>query len=525
MVVKRIALIQPLFPRGKSLGIQKAPESIMVLAGLLEKLGYCVCMFHEAVGAKLQEEIEFFSPDFVGISTMTPNFPEGRRIAMELKLWRPKLPIALGGWHASGCVHAYLSGQENESIRELLNPCSPFDYVVAGEGEEALPYLLRCLVNDSPIQPGNGISFFNDGQMWVNPSVRVKNLEQLPWPSWSGLNVGSYRDQRSGALDLSVHFNRSCRFKCGFCSTPVVYGQGVRTIPAREAVEYIEYLVERFRPQVITFTDEDFFAQPRWVDELVGLLKNRNFASKYGVSFDTFASVNDLHRYREQNHAGFLDRMTAAGFRSFTIGIESFNPEVLIRYNKEQMILPMMSREERRAYAGLELRQKRVMLVKHYHQRVQEAINFACEHDLLVVGDYMIGNLGESVADVRMGFKMFKRLHNLVVAYIPVFTPFPGTSVWAEAYSSGCLPRLNDGGINWGCFDASSGVIDQGYDVAAIRNEMEIQFYTSDRYWEDMNKMLHLKPESRAMFEGRFNYLDREFPGDPRIQQMILLLS
>jgi len=524
--MRKIALVQPLIQTGKSLGIKKAPESIMALAGLLESLGYTVRMFHAAASSELQADLETFNPSFVGISTMTSNFTEAQKIARTFKSRKPNAPIILGGWHASGCVQAHLSNQESETVSELLNPNSPFDYVVAGEGEEALPYLLHCLENGSQVQDGNGISYFKDGQMHVSlPAPRVKGLGHLPWPSWSGLDIDSYRDQRSGDLDLSVHFSRSCRFCCGFCSTPVVYGQGVRTVPARYAVEYIEHILNLYRPQVITFTDEDFFAQPRWVEELVGLLEEKDLTGKYGVSFDTFASINDLHRYRERNQGRFLDRMKAVGFGSFTIGVESFNADVLVRYNKELMILPTMTREDRSTYAGLDNEQKKLMLVTHYRKRAQEAINFASEHGLLVVGDYMLGNLDESMEDVRAGFEIFKGLDNLLIAYIPVFTPFPGTKVWGNAYSSGLLPRNHDGSIDWTRFDASAGALSLGYDIGALRNELEIEFYTSNRYRRDMLIKLGQNPASKALFLGRFNYLNREFSGDPRVQEMLALLS
>lgn len=522
----KIALVQPLIRVGKSLGIMKAPESIMALAGLLESMGYTVRMFHAAASSELQAELETYNPNFVGISTMTPNFPEAQKIARAFKNRMPNVPIVLGGWHASGCVHAHLSGQESETISELLNPNSPFDYVVAGEGEHALPYLLHCLEGDNPVQDGNGVSYFSGGQMHISlPASRVKDLDHLPWPSWSGLEIDSYRDKRSGDLDLSVHFNRSCRFRCGFCSTPVVYGKGVRTVPARQAVEYLEHILNRFRPQVITFTDEDFFAQSSWVEEVVSLLEQKDLAGKFGVSFDTFASINDLYRFRERGQGEFLDRMKGVGFGSFTIGVESFNADVLLHYNKEMMILPTMSPEERNAYGRMSDDQKKRALIIHYRKRAQEAINFASEHNLLVVGDYMLGNIGESEADVRTGFEIFTNLENLLIAYIPVFTPFPGTKVWADAYSSGLLPKNSEGNIDWVRFDASAGALNLGYDIEALRNELEVEFYTSARYQRNMLEIVRKTPARKVLFLGRFKYLERLFPDDRRVQGMLDLLS
>lgn len=523
----RVALIQPV-PRlrSKSLGIFKSPESIQALAGQLEAFGYNVRMYHSSTGWGMMIRLLLFNPNVVGVSTMTPNFLEGKRIAQLLKLWRPRLPIVLGGWHASGAIQAHLHGQESESLGEILNPNSPFDYVVAGEGEEIFPRLIASLLAGKEVEAEPGVSIFRNGEIQVGGSTpRITNLREIAEPSWSGLKIKRYRDKRSGALDLSVHFNRSCRFQCAFCSTPTVYGHGVRVTPALQAFAYLKSVVVTHRPQVITFTDEDFFAHMSWVEELVSLLETDNLAKQFGVSFDTFASINDIHRLRKAGKGYFLDRMRAVGFGSFTIGVESFNPNILLAYNKEMMILPTMSREERGTYTGLDNDQKKRALVTHYRKRTQEAINFASEHGLLVVGDYILGNLGESVEDVRAGFEIFKNLENLLLAYIPVFTPFPGTKIWGDAYSSGLLPRNPDGNIDWMRFNASAGALNLGYDIGALRNELEIEFYTSSRYRRDMLKNLESTPALRGLFVGRFSYLGRLFPGDVRVREMIQLLG
>src|SRR3989339_1684081 len=116
----RVALIQPV-PRlrSKSLGIFKSPESIQALAGQLEAFGYNVRMYHSSTGWGMMIRLLLFNPNVVGVSTMTPNFLEGKRNAQLLKLWRPRLPIVIGGWHALGAIQAHLHGQESESLGEI----------------------------------------------------------------------------------------------------------------------------------------------------------------------------------------------------------------------------------------------------------------------------------------------------------------------------------------------------------------------------------------------------------------------
>jgi radical SAM superfamily enzyme YgiQ (UPF0313 family) len=497
----------------------------MALAGVLEQLGYVVRMFHAAANQALWDALQAFNPDFMGMSTMTMNYPEGRRVAEWAKRWRPNLPIALGGWHASGCVQAHLLGQESESLGELLSPSSPFDYVVAGEGEQAMPDLLRKLEQGSPIEAGDGVSLFRNGQMRVSPPAkRIRDLAALAMPSWSGLGINTYRDLRDGALDLSVHFNRGCRFKCGFCATPVVYGPRVTCTPAAQAVVYIRHILETYHPQVVTFTDEDFFAHISWVEELVGLLEQGDLASRHRVSFDTFASINDLIRLKEKKE-DLLGRMKKAGFRLLTVGVESFNAKVLLQYNKEQMILATMSPQEREKYRKADPKARGRLLVASHYAAAQEAINAAFAHGLLVMGDCMIGNPGETEAEVRAGFEMFAQLRNLPLAYIPIFIPFPGTGVWKQAYKSGLLARTSQGGIDWTRFNPSVGATDLSYPIKELRDELEVKFYTSARYREDMLATLKSNPGLEGLFDGRFDYLDRTFPGDSRIKAIRDLLK
>jgi radical SAM superfamily enzyme YgiQ (UPF0313 family) len=523
----RVALIQPITPAGKSLGIFKSPESIQALAGQLQKLGYEVKMFHSADNDALRWDIYGFRPRIVCISTMTANFPEGRKIAQAIKNSKHGryIKIILGGWHASGCVKAYESGQEKESLREILNPDSPFDYVVAGEGEEVLPNLIEWILRRTSSPLPKGVSYFRCGQIQFGGfAPRIKDLSQLAQPSWTGLNVDQYRDKRSGALDLSVHFNRGCRFSCSFCATPSVYGRGVRTTPAKQAFEYLEFLAQKFQPQVITFTDEDFFANLPWVKQLVRLLQQADFHRKYGIFFDTFASIVDLNRLFRYN-LQLLRRMKSVGFNSFTIGIESLCIPILKKYNKEQMILSPMSPEQRKSYRREKGSAYGLWLFKHNFSTIQRAVIFAHAFGFLVVGDYILGNLEESATDVVFSFRIFENIRNLMVAYLPVYTPFPGTALWPEAYTSDQLARKSDGKIDWEKFDANGGALDLGYDIASLRNQLEIEFYTSKRYTEDMLAMIKSDSQQKKFFLDRFNYLNRIYPGNLRIIQQLACLQ
>lgn len=519
MKQSKIALVQPYVEPGESLGIKKAPTGLQYIATQLEREGYDARMFHDYTEAVL-EKLGEFGPDHVGISSMTNNYLEAEKIAKGVEYINKKTPVTLGGWHVSGCVNSYVRGMENESLKEILHKGSPFNYIIIGEGEVSYSKLLDLLgkgANEEAISKIKGIGFVDrKGKITLNLPERIGNLDNLGFPSWSNLDINEYIDLRSGEVDLSLHAQRSCRFKCGFCATPVVYPGKVTRLSPGKTVNYVEKLLG-FKPKVITFTDEDFFSDPDWVREVSEDLIKRDI-HKEGVKIDTFASVYDLHKIEKTGNDGLLDLMKDANFNSFTLGIESFNPETLRAYNREGMIRAMMTEKEREDYRDSPRGKKDEMLRKVYHDRTRRAVEFARKHGILSCGDYMVGYFDETPEEVIDGFKLFSDIPRLLIAYVPIFTPIPGTGVWKKAYDSGKLKRTGDGRIDWSKFDTSEGAMDLDYKVKALRNELEQEFYTSERFHGDMMKEIKRNPSLIPMFKGRFNFLNSKFPDNEKIK-------
>lgn len=519
----KIALVQPFVNPGKSLGVKKSPTGIQSVAAQLEREGYDVKVIHNYTKVVLKE-LKVFKPEHVGISCMTNNYPEAEEIARGIKAISKRTSVTLGGWHVSGCINSYVRGMERETLEEILHRGSPFDYIIRGEGEVSYLRLLEMLSkggNEEAILKISGVGFVNKKRQTVlNTKIeRIMDLDSLAFPSWSGVEIDEYRDGRTKELDLSIHAQRSCRFFCEFCATPLVYPGRVARLSPKRTVDYIEMLL-RFKPRVITFTDEDFFSDPEWVRGVAEEIVKRGI-NKKGVKIDTFASVYDLHLLEKNGDGELLDLMKKAGFSSFTLGIESFNPKTLRAYNKEGIIKNMMSEKERERYDSSSQEEKDSLLTGVYLERTQKAIDFARGYGILCIGDYMVGYFGESPEQVKRGFKLFSEIQHLLFAYIPVFTPIPGTGVWKPAYDSRKLRRDKNGGIGWSAFDASEGAMNLGYGVRRLRDMLEQEFYTSQRYRKDMMEEIKRNPSSIRMFRDRFNFLHRNFPEKKKIKRMM----
>jgi len=506
----KIMLAQPFVEAKGSLGIIKPPTGIQYLGAVLKSLGYNVLLVHDSVD-NIVAATEDYNPDYVGLSCMSNSFPEAETVAERINA-----PTILGGWHASGSVDSYVGGVETETLDEILDT---FDFVVRGEGEVALPKLLEALkARQTPVDI-SGIGFKENGKIKLNPKQAERlDLNQIPTPLWTGLNAGVYLDLRTGKLDLSVHFNRGCRYRCSFCETAGAYEGRVRRPDAKKAVDYIESILRIYQPDAVTFTDEDLFSNIRWVREVVSEIKGRNIPETYKVSFDTFATINDLRKL-DQDQA-LLEQMAESGFFSFTIGVESLNPETIHEYNKEFMVVGLMNTEEKRTYRILSPQDKQRMLVDVYQREIQKGVNLAYKHGILCCGDYIVGNPRESSDKVKEGFERFKQIDDLVIAYVPIYTPFPGTGLWKIDYDSGKIIRKPDGRIDWSRFDASQGALELDYDIQQLRGDMEVDFYTSARFQRDMSVMLKDKPGMLPFFEGRFKFMAERNPDDSDIKNI-----
>jgi len=123
------------------------PPAIYVLAAVLRQNGFAVRVLDPTALRRVQPldrpEAGLDSlladaldgVDAVGISANSINWGVARLVAAEIRRQRPGMPIICGGVHPT-----YFD-------RHVVAH-SAVDYVIRGEGEEALPQLLRCLAGE-----------------------------------------------------------------------------------------------------------------------------------------------------------------------------------------------------------------------------------------------------------------------------------------------------------------------------------------------------------------------------------------
>ena len=199
--------------------------SVWVLAGGVSKYArtpHDIKVFEATIHQKnhdIVEQVTFFAPDVVGISTYIWNAEKLQDLLILLKEKLPKAVFVLGGPEAS-----------NNSDYWLANGA---DYVLHGEGEYAFPLLLDTLGSLKPAQSA--------------PERPIESIEP----------IDPYGDEYFDALGGRIAYietSRGCPYQCSYCLSG---GSGVVYFPLDAVKDQLDKL-SRSGTKTIKLVDRTF---------------------------------------------------------------------------------------------------------------------------------------------------------------------------------------------------------------------------------------------------------------------------
>jgi radical SAM superfamily enzyme YgiQ (UPF0313 family) len=114
-------------------------------------------------------------------------------------------------------------------------------YGVAGDGEETLPALARCLQEGQSAEQLPNLVFRCQGTVVENPP-RPAALDSLP--AYSRRLFDNARYQARGAM-VGIETKRGCPQECIYCPEPAIRGRTVRLRPPRAVAQEMVNLVEQ----------------------------------------------------------------------------------------------------------------------------------------------------------------------------------------------------------------------------------------------------------------------------------------
>jgi radical SAM superfamily enzyme YgiQ (UPF0313 family) len=242
---------------------------------------------------RIREYFTNHSFDVLGLSCWTSmSYLSTLLVARLFRELHPDKLIVVGGYHPTA------------RPKEFETPDQLFDYVVCGEGEQALKKIVDTYTTSG-----------RPGQTTVVQGTTTKSDQFVPY-NWDIVDSFVKSHFPDGLSKLYVYLSRGCPFGCSFC-VESLKDRRWRALTPQQACDQIGVAVRRYRPRIVGIADACFGLKPAWRKEFLNLLAQSK--PTYQVIFET------RPEYMDEDDINILSRMDV----EVQFGIESASPQIL----------------------------------------------------------------------------------------------------------------------------------------------------------------------------------------------------
>jgi len=318
-------------------------------------------------------------PDLLGITCSTPVSNQVNSVVNRIKEENKTIKIILGGAHPTSLP---LEVMNNNNI----------DFVCVGEGENTISELCNALNNSKDISGIDGLVWRNmKGEVIINNRRSLpEDINSFPFPAIDLLPLDKYKSAYSKHEKFAnILTSRGCPGMCIYCNKQI-FGFNVRMRTAANMFEEIKMLYDKYGYREFHIVDDLFTQDRKRVVEFCNIVIDSKLDICWKLGNGVRVGSVDLE---------LLKLMKKAGLYSISFGIESGNQKILNIMKKGQTV-----------------------------QMCRNAVEWANEVGLFIVGFFMFGNIGETESTMKETIELAKSLP-LDVAQFSILVPFPGTEV------------------------------------------------------------------------------------------------
>lgn len=281
------------------------------------------------VWRELEDFVKTFSPDILGITSMTAHWASVGNVAKLFKRLYPSRPVVVGGHHATAVPEQVLSH-------------SDVDYVVRGEGEITFLELLNTLERRGPLEKVKGLSFKCEKGQIHNPARElIADIDEIPFAAAHLM----YRSDRIAYSNEMVFTSRGCPHDCIFCASKLTWTRKPRYRSPKKVVEEILQTYERGGRKSFAIYDDTFTINRKHAEEICQLLIDSGIDFKWHCM--STVKVRD---------EGFYKMLKRAGCNSIAFGIETGDADALKKIKKNISISEIRSAFELAKRMGFQTR-------------------------------------------------------------------------------------------------------------------------------------------------------------------------
>ena len=385
----KVLLIDPphrLFP---GLRMWTPSFGLLQLAAYVEKEGVDVQVIDATTLPRfwkdLTHSISTSKADIIGITcSATCLSPEAIQTIHLCRKLLPNSIIVAGGSHFTLMAEP------------ILHEMKGLDYIVLGEGEVTFSQLLQELLKGRNGKGLKGIGYSDNGKVVLNGrQPLIPNLDTLPMPAYHLVNMESnaYYWHGMGRRVFGLSTSRGCGDRCAYCSETKFWEGVWRGRSGKKVVEEISHLHHQHGKNLFVFNENTFNWSRKRVEEFLEELGR----SGLRIHFWFQSRIKDILRDED-----LIPEMKRLGLYEVMLGIESIQPDVLTRYDKQQ------SRE-----------------------MAQKAMDILRRNEIMVMANIMAGDWNDSEESLKKVFQFVKRQSDFLV--LTLTTPLPGTKYFQEA--------------------------------------------------------------------------------------------
>lgn len=259
------------------------PLKLLYLGTILRNSGYDAKLYDLIVADNIDfNEIKKKPPLFVLISCTTKTLPSAIDTADSIKNINSHIPVVMEGLHA---LH----------FPEQVVQDKSFDIALTGEGEGIILLLANALLNKTELSKIPGIIYNTGNSTIKNKSEDLINLDDLPLINYELIDIQKYLYRKVDFIltDHSIKkiirlsFSRGCPYNCPYC---LYKSYPYRKMPLERCIKEINYITDKFDPDILFFDDATFFADK--IDTINFLEVIRNNRSKYRFKIICTARAN-----------------------------------------------------------------------------------------------------------------------------------------------------------------------------------------------------------------------------------------
>jgi anaerobic magnesium-protoporphyrin IX monomethyl ester cyclase len=345
----------------------------------------------------LSNSVSTSKANVIGITcSATCLSPEAIKTIHLCRQLSPSATIVAGGSHFTLLAEPIL-----QEIKEL-------NYIVLGEGEETFSQLVKNLSQGRNEKGIKGIAYAEDGKVVLQERLPpIPNLDSLPFPAYHLIDMGSeaYYWHGMGRRAFGISTSRGCGDRCAYCSETKFWEGVWRGRSGKKVVEEISFLYRKFGKSLFVFNENTFNWNRKRVEEFLEEL------GKSGLHIDFWfqSRIKDILRDED-----LIPEMKRLGLYEVMLGVESIQPDVLTRYEKQQ------SRE-----------------------MAQRAIDILRRNKIMVMTNIMYGDWNDSEESLEKVFRFVKNQSDFLV--LTLTTPLPGTRYFEEAERLGRIRERDFG--------------------------------------------------------------------------------